>query len=132
MKKKSIAVAIVLNPNTKQVLIAKRALHAEQGGLWEFPGGKVEANESAQQAMLRELNEEVGIGANTAQHFLALTHQYDENELHFDFFLVRQYQGKASGKEGQQIKWVSIEELANYPFPKANLPVLNALKERIS
>ncbi|MCQ1057197.1 8-oxo-dGTP diphosphatase MutT [Photobacterium sp. ZSDE20] len=129
MEKKQvwISAGIILNAEQDKVFITQRAAKTHKGGFWEFAGGKVEAGETAEQAVVRELYEEVGIQATTLEHFMALVHDYPEKSLKFDFFLVRAFEGKAFGKEGQPSEWVRLDELVKYAFPEANDVVLEKL-----
>ena len=95
-----------------------------QGGLWEFPGGKVEINESIEQALTRELNEEIGIQIITLTPYQHLDFDYKDKALTFDFMLVTEFNGIPFGREGQQGQWVSVKSLSDYPFPEANQPIL--------
>lgn len=129
MEKKQvwISAGIILNAQQDKVFITQRAAKAHKGGFWEFAGGKVEHGESAEQAVIRELDEEVGIHATELEHFIALDHDYPEKALKFDFFLVKGFEGEAYGKEGQPGEWVRLGDLANYEFPEANDAVLKKL-----
>ncbi len=128
MKKRiHIAAGIILSVDRKQVFITRREAKSHQGGLWEFAGGKVEVGENAQQAVIRELHEEVGIDATSLDHFLSLDHDYSDKLLSFDFFLIKQFEGEPFGKEGQPGEWAEISCLNDYPFPEANEAVLNAI-----
>ena len=129
---KAIAAGIILHQDLPHIFIAKRFPKADQGALWEFPGGKVERGETAKQAVIRELKEEIGIEATKLEHFTSLTHDYNDKVLNFDFYLVHQYQGEPHGRELQPTRWVHIDELANYSFPEANLPVLTALQQYLA
>jgi 8-oxo-dGTP diphosphatase len=124
MKRLHIAAAVILNQAKDQVFITKRHDKAHKGGLWEFPGGKVEIGETAQEATIRELYEEVGIKVITLSHFESLKHDYPEKSLEFDFFVVTEFEEEPYGKEGQLGGWVGIAELQGYDFPEANVPVL--------
>lgn len=129
MKRLHIAAAVILNAEKDQVFITKRADKAHKGGLWEFPGGKVEAGETAEQAIVRELFEEVDIRVTELSHLQALQHDYPEKSLNFDFFTVTAFDNQPYGKEGQRGEWVAISELHHYDFPEANIPVLNRVQE---
>ncbi|WP_413702054.1 8-oxo-dGTP diphosphatase MutT [Psychromonas sp. KJ10-10] len=126
MKIINISIAIVKD-NSEQFLIALRASDVHQGGKWEFPGGKVETNESPDEAMLRELYEEVGLTATDYQLFEKLFFDYGDKQLNLHFYLVSKYTGQATAKEDQPIKWVCKEELQQYDFPEANQSVINKL-----
>ncbi|CZF83551.1 8-oxo-dGTP diphosphatase [Grimontia celer] len=128
-KRLHIAAGIILNPEVNAIFITQRPAKAHKGGFWEFAGGKVEDGESALEAVKRELEEEVGITAKTIEPFISLAHEYPDKALAFDFFLVREFEGKPFGKEGQPGEWVAISELANYTFPEANDPVLDKIRE---
>ncbi|MGF1713665.1 8-oxo-dGTP diphosphatase MutT [Photobacterium chitinilyticum] len=129
MEKKQvwISAGIILNTQQDEVFITRRAAKAHQGGFWEFAGGKVESGETAEQAVIRELDEEVGIHATELEHFIALEHDYPEKSLKFDFFLVKEFDGEAYGKEGQPGEWVKLTNLRDYAFPEANEVVLEKL-----
>ncbi|MGF1680689.1 8-oxo-dGTP diphosphatase MutT [Photobacterium minamisatsumaniensis] len=132
MEKKQIWISagIILNAEQDQVFITQRAAKAHKGGFWEFAGGKVEAGETAEQAVIRELQEEVGIHATALEHFMALEHDYPEKALKFDFYLVKAFEGEAFGKEGQPGEWVALSALSEYAFPEANNVVLQKLMSR--
>ncbi len=111
-----------------RVLIAQRPKTAHQGGLWEFPGGKVKADETVEQALIRELAEEIGITATTCTPWLQIYHAYDDKTVGLEVWRVTAWEGAARGCEGQPIRWVALGELENYPFPVANRPILLALQ----
>jgi 8-oxo-dGTP diphosphatase len=123
MNKSEISIAIVKNPDN-QYLISLRPTDVHQGGKWEFPGGKVEQGEQPEQAMCRELFEEVGLTAVDYQLLETKYFDYGDTALNLYFYLVTGFSGQAQGKEGQPIKWVSKAELASYEFPKANKTVI--------
>lgn len=124
-----VAVGIIRNPE-KQVLIAYRDVQKHQGGLWEFPGGKVETGERVQDALSRELSEELALAVDTGslRPLLQVEHDYGDKQVLLDIWEVRQYSGNAEGKEGQEIRWVPVQELSDYEFPAANLPIVNLLQ----
>ncbi|ELV8718515.1 8-oxo-dGTP diphosphatase MutT [Vibrio vulnificus] len=130
MKRIHIVAAIIFNQDKSQVYITKRPDDKHKGGFWEFPGGKVEEGESIEQAMVRELEEEIGITATQQQLFEHLEYDYPDKSLKFDFITVTDFSGQPYGREGQQGEWVAIAELSRYPFPEANVPILErVLKE---
>ena len=127
-----VAVGVIFNSQQNQILIAKRPKHLHQGGLWEFPGGKVSAGERVNQALKRELFEELGITVIEAQPLMAVQHDYSDKQVFLDIWTVTQFTGNAQGAEGQQIKWVDFPELyrpeSRYKFPQANQAILDKLK----
>lgn len=97
---------------------------------WEFPGGKIRSDESAQDALRREIGEELGIEVKSCDSFVRLEHDYHEFRVEIEFFLVRQWQGTPSGVEGQALRWLHVEELSPDTLLPADAPVLDILKER--
>lgn len=127
MSRKLIHVAAAVITNLSgEVLIAKRSEAQHQGGLWEFPGGKVEQGESALSALSRELYEELGIEVTEARPLIKVPHHYSDKSVLLDVFEVTRFTGEAWGKEGQPIKWVAKAEMDHFSFPAANQPILNA------
>lgn len=122
-----VAVAIITNQK-KQVLTSLRAVNAHQGGLWEFPGGKLEEGESALDALKREIHEELSVSIKEASPFKIISHQYSDKKVLLDSWKVESYTGKPKGAEGQQIKWQLISELNAKEFPAANSEIIQALK----
>lgn len=126
-----VAVGVIINAQ-KQVLVALRPLDRHQGGLWEFPGGKVEANESIPQALARELHEEIGINIQQAEPLKQIFFEYPDKKVLLDVWLILDYQGEPFGHEGQAIKWVNAQELSLLPLPAANYPIVEAVIELAS
>ncbi|MGL4579796.1 MAG: 8-oxo-dGTP diphosphatase MutT [Shewanella xiamenensis] len=125
-KRIHVAVGIILNTDG-QILLAKRPEHLHQGGKWEFPGGKVEQNETVTQALIRELKEEVALNVHSSELFMALSYDYPDKQVLLDIHTVSDFTGEAQGLEGQQIVWVDKHELTHYDFPDANKPILAKL-----
>lgn len=125
-KRIHVAVGIILNTDG-QILLAKRPEHLHQGGKWEFPGGKVEQNETVTQALIRELKEEVALNVHSSEPFMALSFDYPDKQVLLDIHTVSDFTGEAQGLEGQQIVWVDKHELTHYDFPDANKPILAKL-----
>lgn len=121
-----VAVAVIYNA-AGEILIAKRPNDKHQGGKWEFPGGKVDVGESVQTALTRELDEELGIQLVDAQALIKIPYDYAERSVLLDIFCVTQFTGTAYGKEGQLVKWVSMDELSGYDFPAANIAIITAI-----
>ncbi|MBT3014824.1 MAG: Nudix family hydrolase [Candidatus Thiodiazotropha sp. (ex Clathrolucina costata)] len=121
-------VAAAIFDSGARVLVTRRADHLHQGGLWEFPGGKCEPGESNQQALARELKEELGIVPLECDPLIRVRHDYGDRNLLLEFFRVTRYQGEASGLEGQPLKWLLPEEMEPGGFPAADRPVITALQ----
>lgn len=117
----------VIEDATGRVLIAQRPAHVHQGGLWEFPGGKVDAGESVTAALQRELYEELHITVQSSRPLICIQHDYGDKQVLLDVHRVASFTGTASGREGQAIRWVPREQLREYKFPAANRAILNAL-----
>lgn len=122
-----VAVAVITKPNN-EVLISLRQTHQHQGGLWEFPGGKVDDNESAYDALVREIKEEVALDILQAAPLVEIRHDYADKSVLLDVWRVTDYSGQEQGLEGQQLQWCAIEELTNWPFPKANETIITLLQ----
>ena len=98
---------------------------------WEFPGGKVEADESVETALKRELLEEIGIEVQQCEPLVRIEHDYSDKSVVLDVWVVSSFSGKAIGLEGQPIEWINPVDMDAYPFPEANLPIIAALKTRL-
>ncbi|CAK0759441.1 8-oxo-dGTP diphosphatase [Gammaproteobacteria bacterium] len=122
-----VAVGVVVNTNG-EFLVALRAAHRHQGGLWEFPGGKIEPGESTRMALDRELWEEFGIRVVNAHFFLRVPYQYPDRTVLLEVWRVTDYTGKPFGREGQTWRWVSSDALPMFSFPAANLPIVATLR----
>lgn len=114
-----IGVGILVN-DKNQVLIAQRPEDTMLGGLWEFPGGKQKPDESIEETTVRELREELGVEVQITDSFMQLNHTYSHFKITLHAFLCELVSGTPKANAAQQIKWVSVNELDNYPFPKAN------------
>ncbi|WP_245573876.1 Nudix family hydrolase [Neptunomonas japonica] len=119
--------AAVIDDGEGNIFLAKRPDDKHQGGLWEFPGGKVEQGESSEVALARELDEEIGIKVNQVEPLIQIPYHYSDKSVFLDVFRVTGFSGEAWGKEGQEVRWVPLNELDSYPFPAANKPILNAV-----
>ena len=123
--------AVALIDVDGRILLAQRPAGKSLGGLWEFPGGKVERGESPEHALIRELEEELGI--NTWASCLApltfASHSYDDFHLLMPLFACRKWQGTPQGREGQTLKWVRARDLKSYPMPPADIPLIPILRD---
>ena len=126
-----IVSAVALVDTDGRILIARRPKDKFLGGLWEFPGGKLEANEKAEEALMRELQEELGI--NTWKSCLAPVsfscYEYSEFNLLLLLFACRKWDGMIEPKEGQELKWVYPKEIHKYPMPEADKPFIPILRD---
>lgn len=127
-----VAVAIIIDEQSR-ILITQRPFHVPQGGLWEFPGGKLEADEIAEHALIREIREEVGLEIHQYHLLGEITHQYPDKSVQLIIFQVTQFSGEASCLEGQlNLKWVKRDKINLEDFPEANkgivdlIPILEA------
>lgn len=123
-----VVVGIIIN-SQQEVFIAQRTSDKYKGGLWEFPGGKVEQNETLLQALQRELKEEIGIDVLAAEPWLLIQHDYGDRFVVLNVWLVTEFAGKPYGKEGQQIAWVSKNALSQFEFPEGNKQILFQLTQ---
>ncbi|MFC7295016.1 Nudix family hydrolase [Marinobacter aromaticivorans] len=128
MREIHVAVGVIIRDG--RVLIARRPEHAHQGGLLEFPGGKVEPEETVQAALAREIAEETGleIPLGSLRPVIGIRHDYGDKRVFLDVWKTDQAQGEALGREGQPVHWVSPDSLRDEDFPAANRPIIRALQ----
>ena len=123
--------AVALIDRDGRVLIAQRPEGKSMAGLWEFPGGKIEGGETPEQALIRELYEELGI--ETWSSCLApltfVSHRYSEFHLLMPLFVCRKWDGIPKSKEGQNLKWVYVNKLKDFPMPAADIPLIAILRD---
>ena len=122
-----VAVGVIRNP-AGEILVTRRNDAAHQGGLWEFPGGKVEPGETVQQALLRELREELAIGVLQSQPLIRINHTYPDLQVQLDVWSVEAYSGVPASCEGQPLQWLAPDRLTDLSFPEANLPIITAAR----
>ncbi len=121
-----LVVAVALVDSDDRVLIAQRPEGKALAGLWEFPGGKIEPGERPEEALIRELREEIDIDVE-APCLAPLTfasHAYDDFHLLMPLYVCRKWKGVARAKEGQALKWVTAKALHNFPMPPADAPLI--------
>lgn len=123
----NVAVAVVQRSDGR-VLLAERPPHKVSGGYWEFPGGKFNAGENPEQALARELNEEIGIELDTAHRWLTYEHSYSNKTVRLHFFRVTAWHGTPRGNEGQRVSWEDPYAPSVHPLLPANDKVLRALR----
>ena len=122
-----VAVAIIIN-ESNEVLVSLRPDHVHQGGFWEFPGGKLEKNEPAFEALKREISEELDILILQAKPYKVIRHVYSEKTVLLDVWIVSDFEGVPRGVEGQQVKWLPVNEIKSEEFPVANLSIIQSLQ----
>ena len=123
-----LVVAGVLRDEEGRVLLARRHPSSHQGGLWEFPGGKVEPGEGAEQALQRELQEELGVEPLRSRPLIRVAHDYGDRRVVLDTWLVERWRGHPRGREGQPLEWAGPAALEDYPMPPADRPIVTALR----
>ncbi len=122
-----VAVGVIIDERGR-ILIARRRDDLHQGGLWEFPGGKVEKGESVTEALTRELKEELGIAVGETEPLLDVGHDYGDRHVFLDVHRVLHWEGEPRGVEGQPLAWVLPSALDDFQLPEANVPIAERLQ----
>lgn len=122
-----VAVGVLLNEK-QEVLVARRHASSHQGGLWEFPGGKIEADESLLQGLRREFLEEVGIHIHDAFPLRKISHDYGDKRVLLHVCRIHGYAGRPQGLEGQPVEWRPVSQLRARDFPAANAAIIDVLQ----
>jgi len=130
-RKLVLVAACALIDTDGRVLLSRRPEGKAMAGLWEFPGGKLEPGESPEEAVIRELQEELGIdvASNCLAAFAFASHKYETFNLLMPLFLCRRWNGRPQGREGQTLAWVRPDKLADYPMPAADKPLIPLLRD---
>jgi 8-oxo-dGTP diphosphatase len=123
--------AVALIDPDGRILLAQRPPGKSMAGLWEFPGGKVEPGETPEAALIRELDEELGISthASCLAPLTFASHSYPDFHLLMPLFACRRWQGTPRAREGQVLKWARVNELRDYPMPPADVPLIPVLRD---
>jgi 8-oxo-dGTP diphosphatase len=123
--------AVALIDTDGRVLIARRPEGKAMAGLWEFPGGKVEADETPESALIRELEEELGIDtwASCLAPLSFVSHAYENFHLLMPLYACRRWNGTPVAREHSALKWAAVRDLASYPMPPADKPLLAVLRD---
>lgn len=124
---KSIGVAVIWN-DEGQILIDKRRPEGLMGGLWEFPGGKIEPGETVVECIKREILEELGIEIEVGDRLVAINHIYSHFSVTLNVYHCRHLSGVPQPIECDEIRWVRLDELDTYAFPEANFQIIDALR----
>lgn len=128
---KKIGVAVIRD-DRDLILIDRRLAKGLLGGFWEFPGGKIEGNETVQECIKREILEEIGIDIAVDSHLITIDHTYSHFRVNLQVYNCRYLSGQARAIECEEIRWVTIQELDNYTFPAANQEIIRALKDMVN
>lgn len=128
LKRIEVAVGVVVN-SSRQVLVGQRTVKDDYFEKWEFPGGKLEPDESAKTALIRELKEETGLQVASSEEMLVLEHDYPDRHVKLHVYLVTEFSGEASGREGQQLLWVSADELNQLDFLAGNRTIIQQVQQ---
>ena len=125
-----VSAAALIDPDNR-ILIAQRPEGKSMAGLWEFPGGKVQNGETPEFALMRELEEELGIETRPTcfTPIAFASHTYDDFHLLMPLYACRMWRGIPKGQEGQAVKWVRLNDLKDYPMPEADIPLLAQLRD---
>lgn len=122
-----VAVAVIMNQHN-QVCISLREKGVHQGSLWEFPGGKIEQSETVEQALKREIKEELNLSIKTSRPLIKINHIYSNVSVCLHVQKILSYSGEAKSMEGQLVKWVNVSQLSDYDFPAANAGIVQAIQ----
>ena len=125
-----VAAIIWKREDPRKFLIARRQADKHLAHYWELPGGKVEAGESPQEALNRELAEEIAINTVSSTQYMQVYHRYAERNVLLDTWIVDLYEGEVIAREQQELVWINLDQIDEYLFPDADLPILDGLKKR--
>ena len=127
-----VAVAVITDLQ-QRILITRRSLQTPHGGLWEFPGGKLELDELASEALVREIKEEVGIDVKAYDYLGEICHSYLDKRVSLLVYHVHCYQGEAACHEAQiGMRWVALDDLDAFQFPPANVEIIGLIRQRLA
>jgi 8-oxo-dGTP diphosphatase len=127
LPRKKIGVAVIWN-QSGQILIDKRKVGGAMGGLWEFPGGKIEAGETVADCIIREINEELAIEITVGEHLISIEHTYPTFHITLIVHNCEYIGGTPQPIESDEIRWVEVSDLRQYEFPAANVSIINAIE----
>ncbi len=127
---KQIGVAVITDAQGN-ILIDRRKQEGLLGGLWEFPGGKIEPGESVEECVSREIKEELGIEIEVGDRLITIEHAYTHFKVTLNVFSCKHLSGEPQPIECDEVKWVTLDEIDEYPFPKANSQIIEAIREQL-
>ncbi|MBD2005846.1 MULTISPECIES: 8-oxo-dGTP diphosphatase MutT [Cyanophyceae] len=125
---KSIGVAVIWNEQ-RQILIDRRRPGGLMGGLWEFPGGKIEPGETVVECIKREIKEELGIEIEVGDRLIVIDYTYSQFSITLNVHHCQHLKGIPQPIESEEVRWVTLDQLDQYPFPAANIQIINALRK---
>lgn len=128
---KFIGVAVIWNEQ-RQILIDRRRPGGVLGNLWEFPGGKVELGETVEECIKREICEEIGIDIEVCEHLITIDHIYSHLHVTLNVYQCRYLAGVPQPLECEEVRWVTLDEINQFSFPKANEKIIDALRKTSS
>ena len=126
----NVAVGVIIRESEtigREYFLTKRLEHVHQGSKWEFPGGKVESDETVHEALFRELKEEIAIEVIDSKPLITIKHDYIDKSVCLEVYMVESYTGEPSAQEGQGQGWFSLEQLTSLQFPEANKEIITEL-----
>jgi mutator protein MutT len=124
----TLAIVAAIIRREDKILITKRPNHVHLGGLWEFPGGKVEAGETLEAALQREIREELGVDIAVEHEFFSVEHDYPDKSVHLHFFDCRILRGEPQPLDVADMRWVRTAELVDFEFPPADVELIRRLR----
>lgn len=122
-----VDIAVGVLKKGEQVCLSLRQKHQSHADFWEFPGGKIEANESIEQALVREFQEELGVNTSLWQPLIEIPWHYEKISVRLHVYISNRFEGNPFGKEGQLVRWVNINQLEDMQFPEANAGIVSAI-----
>ena len=128
---KVIGVAVIWN-EFEQILIDRRRQEGVMGGLWEFPGGKIEPDETVEECIKREIDEELAIDIEIGEHLITIDHTYTDLRVTLTVHECKHLKGVPQTLECDEIRWVNLEQLSQFDFPAANFQIIAALEEKVA
>lgn len=123
-----LAIVAAIIRRDDKILITKRPDHVHLAGLWEFPGGKLEAGESLEAALQREIREELGVDISVESEFVSVEHEYTDKSVHLHFFNCTILRGEPQLLDVADIRWVKTAELVDFEFPPADVELIRLLR----
>ncbi len=123
----TVSAAIIISNG--RILITKRNENMKLPNLWEFPGGKVEENEAPEACVIREINEELGVNIKVYSRYVSSIHKYDFGEIHLISYIAGLESGRVELREHADYRWVRVDELEDYDFAPADIPIVKKLRE---